>query len=566
MLRFFKNIYLWGLFLFSFASVQAQNVGINTHLPDASAQLDITATNKGLLVPRISIPNLNAAAPVAAPARSLLVFNINTTTGLGYYYWDGSQWIKLATDHDVDHDWYKTTTTTNPDAISDAIFTRGRVGIGLNNPTTPSAQLEVVGGGITLHGNYGVGFSGAVPISGGITSDRAKIYYEDHPFGTHGDALIIEKTDANQTDPDGGIIFANTGADNIRSIDMVLRGNGALGLGTPTPAARLEVAAGGNSTNSYTAKFHSSASNVGAGGVVFTNTHASSATGYKWHTQNTGTNDHNDDVLLLSGIQVSSGATTTNNILHIAGNGNIGMGVGGSSEPLGIARNINNASSDDYRSHRSFINIYNTASANNSTAYYRSEVQGDGYHWGTQWTSNDRENFVLGRQVTSNGSHQVRLFIKDNGYVGLGTTNPSQKLEVIGNVRANSYITSSDKRYKTNIRSLDFDWAQLQQLRGVRYQFKKAHQDKGQGEQIGLIAQELEAVYPELVFTDPQTGYKAVDYSKLTPILLEAIKAQQVQIEALQAQQQQQSFEDLQTQLNRLKAQLQTLQAGSAQR
>jgi hypothetical protein len=158
------------------------------------------------------------------------------------------------------------------------------------------------------------------------------------------------------------------------------------------------------------------------------------------------------------------------------------------------------------------------------------------------------------------------LFIKDNGYVGLGTTNPSQKLEVIGNVRANSYITSSDKRYKTNIRSLDFDWAQLQQLRGVRYQFKKAHQDKGQGEQIGLIAQELEAVYPELVFTDPQTGYKAVDYSKLTPILLEAIKAQQVQIEALQAQQQQQSFEDLQTQLNRLKAQLQTLQAGSAQR
>ncbi len=53
--------------------------------------------------------------------------------------------------------------------------------------------------------------------------------------------------------------------------------------------------------------------------------------------------------------------------------------------------------------------------------------------------------------------------------------------------------------------------------------------------QVGLIAQELEKVYPELVFTDAD-GYKSVNYAQLTPVLIEAIKEQQAQIEALKQQ------------------------------
>jgi hypothetical protein len=52
--------------------------------------------------------------------------------------------------------------------------------------------------------------------------------------------------------------------------------------------------------------------------------------------------------------------------------------------------------------------------------------------------------------------------------------------------------------------------------------------------QIGFIAQEVEAIYPELVITDEQ-GYKKVDYAKITPVLVEAIKELKAENEALKA-------------------------------
>ena len=55
-----------------------------------------------------------------------------------------------------------------------------------------------------------------------------------------------------------------------------------------------------------------------------------------------------------------------------------------------------------------------------------------------------------------------------------------------------------------------------------------------EGRQIGLIAQEVEAVFPELVKTDSQ-GYKAVSYEKLTAVLVEAMKEQQAKISELGA-------------------------------
>ena len=63
-------------------------------------------------------------------------------------------------------------------------------------------------------------------------------------------------------------------------------------------------------------------------------------------------------------------------------------------------------------------------------------------------------------------------------------------------------------------------------LRGVNYNWRLnefPEKNFSEGNQIGFIAQELEKIYPELVFTD-KDGYKSVDYSRLTPILVEAIK------------------------------------------
>jgi hypothetical protein len=89
--------------LFTTTSLLAQNVGINSTggAPDAGAMLDISSTNKGLLIPRVSIGNLTLIAPITGSATtSLLVYNTNATTGLGYHYWDGNDWIPLGNDSD----------------------------------------------------------------------------------------------------------------------------------------------------------------------------------------------------------------------------------------------------------------------------------------------------------------------------------------------------------------------------------------------------------------------------------------------------------------------------------
>ncbi|HTE32679.1 MAG TPA: hypothetical protein VK666_20000, partial [Chryseolinea sp.] len=79
----------------------AQNIGINSTgaTPAASAMLDIIATDKGLLIPRVALTATNVAGPITSPATSLLVFNTvaaGTTPNNvipGYYYWSGLAWI-----------------------------------------------------------------------------------------------------------------------------------------------------------------------------------------------------------------------------------------------------------------------------------------------------------------------------------------------------------------------------------------------------------------------------------------------------------------------------------------
>lgn len=85
----------------------AQNVGIGTSTPNASAKLHIVDANRGLLIPNVALTNVtNGLTPVASPATGLLVWNTNAAVtggaGTGYYYWDGTQWVRLLTTPSTD--------------------------------------------------------------------------------------------------------------------------------------------------------------------------------------------------------------------------------------------------------------------------------------------------------------------------------------------------------------------------------------------------------------------------------------------------------------------------------
>ena len=91
-----KKIALMLVFIAS--SVSAQ-IGVGTRTPDSDAMLEVKATNKGLLLPRVALVATTAVSPLANHVAGMTVYNTATAGDVtpGYYYNDGAKWVKLAT-------------------------------------------------------------------------------------------------------------------------------------------------------------------------------------------------------------------------------------------------------------------------------------------------------------------------------------------------------------------------------------------------------------------------------------------------------------------------------------
>ena len=117
--------------------------------------------------------------------------------------------------------------------------------------------------------------------------------------------------------------------------------------------------------------------------------------------------------------------------------------------------------------------------------------------------------------------------------VGIGTTNPTQKLEVFGNIVASGTVTAnSDEKLKTNIKTIENALDKVLSIRGVEYD-RIDNNDR----QIGVIAQEIEKVIPDIVYpkgTTPSYGVKSVAYGNIVALLIEAIKEQNLRIDELE--------------------------------
>jgi hypothetical protein len=85
-------------FLFVNAFHLNAQTGIGTATPHSSAKLEVSATNKGFLPPRVTFTSATDATTIASPAVGLLVYNLGSV-GLqaGYYYWNGASWATIAT-------------------------------------------------------------------------------------------------------------------------------------------------------------------------------------------------------------------------------------------------------------------------------------------------------------------------------------------------------------------------------------------------------------------------------------------------------------------------------------
>jgi len=130
------------------------------------------------------------------------------------------------------------------------------------------------------------------------------------------------------------------------------------------------------------------------------------------------------------------------------------------------------------------------------------------------------------------------LHTTERMHIGAGTDPSSIQFQVTGQIAATDNITayySSDISLKDNIRPIENALFKVNQIRGVEFDWnEKSHEIQQQkGHDVGLIAQEVEKVLPEVIQIR-EDGIKAIAYEKVVPLLVQSIKELTKRVEELE--------------------------------
>ncbi|MEZ4807763.1 MAG: hypothetical protein R2815_09905 [Flavobacteriales bacterium] len=278
--------------------VAGQNVGINPTgaAPAASAMLDVTSTNSGLLIPRIALTSEVDVATIPAAANSLLVYNtatagagVNAVTP-GYYYWlaaPTNRWIKIAADEDA---WkvlgnanttaagnFLGTTDNNGLRIRTFNFERFEVTTGTGTATGTGGRLQAFMNGTAASPIYswstspGMGlFSQAANVlgvsTGGVERFRVPNANQVHAMADGTAALPFyswgASTGLGLWRPAANVLgFSSTGLERMRIL-----ANGQVVVAATAPFAGDQFSSFGNATNTFAISGYSGANGAGVYG------------------------------------------------------------------------------------------------------------------------------------------------------------------------------------------------------------------------------------------------------------------------------------------------------------
>ena len=192
---------------------------------------------------------------------------------------------------------------------------------------------------------------------------------------------------------------------------------------------------------------------------------------------------------------------------------------------------------------------YNTAASGQYSTAWGLEAEASGDYstaLGNQTIARTPTSLSVGQYNASNTTNDLTLFVVGNGFSSMNLSD-AFRVDASGNVyAAGSFNALSDHRLKENIHPLEAHTLdKLTKIHPVRYTFKN-QQTHPTGTQIGLIAQEVQAQFPELVTTS-SNGFLAVSYGHFAAVLLKGLQEQQIELEEKDRQ-----IQELQAKVQRL--------------
>jgi len=553
-----------------------QGVGIGT-VPNGSAMLDVNATNKGLLAPRVALTStLDATTITNGNVISLLVYNTATVADVmpGYYYWDGAIWKSL--EGEEDHDWYEVGGMTAPNNITNNIYTQGNVGIGTVNPGAGTIGqggaslgtniLEIssqVRATLSLRTNNTVGLSTMVMSANNGTSRDLHLNHN-----SDGDTYFTHYT------PSGG------------QNQFWFKNNGSMGIGTNSPTAKLEVSAvdegiliprialvGLNVSTPLTAPTVSE--------LIYNTATAGTAPNnvipgfYYW--QGTQWVSMSDNSTWRDFVSSNPSNDVTDRIYH---EGQVVIGFNRTDGFNGVVENDFDASSDAKLFVKGNIMLGDNPHLDPISAVGNGNFGIKFNSWRSYWNGDKVGAKIMTDFVPSPGCSDARVTdlvflldpgvfscaqdvddptveamrIKHGGNVGIGTGVPTAKLSVNGTANkpgGGTWAVFSDARLKKDIVPYKEGLEFIKQVRPVSFSYNDELTriwgvDEGVSNRVfqGVIAQDLQKIAPDMVRsvqlenkTDQiEEHFLEVDPNKFTYALINAVKEQQVTIEQQQAE------------------------------